>query len=733
MGRLRNPEVGYALATVVVSGVLAALALHLWNASLGIPLTPGGDNYYVLMQIKGVLDNGWVLTNPYLGTPFGQDLHDFAGNRELLHVVIVKVLGLFSSNPAAIYNVYYLLSFPLIGLASYVVMRWLGISRPAAVTMSALYAVAPYHFRHGTFLWAYYTVPLAAYLILAIYSGAPLFERRAGQVRWLLRYASRRSLLTLAVAVTVALSSFYYAGFTVFLVLMATAITFVVSRRRGTLAAGVAIVIAIVAAGAIAEAPALIYHARHGGNSVAAQRDAAEAELYSTNIAQLVMPVTGHRVGPLRRLTERWQAESKVNKEASHLGSIAALGFVWLLAVAAVAAAGSTGRLVRDARQRHLALATLTALLLGTTGGLSGLIAYTLTTQLRTWTRLTIFISFFALAAIGLLLDAGHAELRRRGVRTPRVAVAAILGLICGLAALDQTSPVNVPGYERNAAAYRGDDAFAKAIEAELGDGGMVYQLPYIPFPENDPIGGMGPYDEVRPYLHSKTLRYSFGAMKGRPADWQADTAGAPPEQLAPAIAAAGFDGVYIDRFAYPDFAAGTEAELQQVAGTPPLVSADDRFSFFSLRVYAQRLRDRLGPDQLQALGDATVRPVRSDWGEGFSGRKQEGPDSSRWAVTPASSLTVTNPSGRPRSTDLFVELSRPGGESAEVAIAYPDGTSQQVDVPPEGTDVEHTLQLPPGASTIRITTEGSAISGNEGVSQGYLQLLGWRLTPTIP
>jgi hypothetical protein len=733
MQRLRNPEAGYAVLTVVASGVLAVLVLRLWHASLGIPLTPGGDNYFTLMQIKGVLDNGWVLTNPYLGAPFGQDLHDFAGNRELLQVVIVKVLGLFSSNPAAVYNVYYLLSFPMIGLASYVVMRWLGISRPAAAAMSALYAVAPFHFRHGTFLWAYYTVPLAAYLILAIYSGAPLFERRPGPVRWPLRYASRRSLLTLGVAVAVALSSFYYAGFTVLLVLMATAITFVVSRRRATLAAGAAIVIAIFAAGAIAETPALIYHARHGGNAVASERGAGETEFFSTNIVQLVMPVAGHRVGPLRRLTERWQRDTRVNAEATHLGLIAALGFVWLVALAVVAAAGATGKLVRDARQRHLSVATLTALLLGTTGGISGLIAYTVTAQLRTWTRLTIFIAFFALAGIALLLDAGYAELRRRGVRMPRVAVAGILGLLCGLAALDQTSQLNVPSYAMNAAAYRGDDAFAKAIEAELGDGGMVYQLPYVPFPEGDDVGGTGPYDEVRPYLHSTTLRYSFGAMKGRPADWQADTAGAPPEKLAPAIAAAGFDGVYIDRFAYADFAASTEAELQQVAGTPPLVSADKRFSFFSLRLYAQRLRDRLTPDQLRALGHATVKPVRSEWGEGFSARRQEGPDASRWAVTPDASLTVTNPSERPRSTDLFVELSRPGGEASAVALAYPDGTTQRVDVPPEGVDVERTLSLPRGASTIRITTVGSAISGIEDASSGYVRLVGWRLTPTIP
>ena len=400
--------------------MLAAVVLHLWDASLGVPFLPSGDGYYVLMQIKGTLDTGWVLTNPHLGAPIGQELHDFAANREPLHFLVVKLLGLFSSNPGAVYNVYYLLSFPLVAVTAYLVMRWLGISRPAAVAMAVLYALAPYHFRHATFLWAYFTVPLAAYLILGIYSEAPLFERRAGEVRLPLRYASRRSLFTLGIAALLALTSFYYAGFTVLLVVMAAAITFLVSRRKRALAAGAAIVVAIVAAGAVAQAPDLIYRAQHGGNPDVGHRSASDSQLYSTNILQLVTPVPGHRVGTLANWSARWLADSRIDSEATHVGLIAALGFVWLLAVAVVAAAGASGRFIQDSRQRHLAVATATTFLLGTTGGISGLFAYAVTPQLRTWTRLAVFIAFFALAAVGLLLDAGAAALRRRGVRLPR-------------------------------------------------------------------------------------------------------------------------------------------------------------------------------------------------------------------------------------------------------------------------------------------------------------------------
>ena len=201
----RHPEIAYASLSVAATSLLAAVVLRLWNATLGVPFWPGGDGYLVLAQVKGVLDNGWVLNNPALGAPFGQDLHDFAANREILHVAFVKVLGLFSSNPGAVVNVYFLLSFPLAGLTAFLVLRRLGISRPTAVAMSVLYALTPYHFRHQTFLFGYYMVPVAAYLVLGVYAGTPLFEHR------------RRALWTLGLCVAVALSGIYYAAFTVML------------------------------------------------------------------------------------------------------------------------------------------------------------------------------------------------------------------------------------------------------------------------------------------------------------------------------------------------------------------------------------------------------------------------------------------------------------------------------------------------------------------------------------
>ena len=717
----RHPEIAYASLSVIASSLLAAVVLRLWNATLGVPFWPGGDGYLVLMQVKNVLDNGWVLSNPALGAPFGQDLHDYAANREILHVAFVKALGLFSSNPSAVVNVYFLLSFPLAGLAAFLVLRWLRISRPTAVAISVLYALAPYHFRHQTFLFGYYMVPVAAYLVLAVYSGTPLFQHR------------RRSLWTLGLCVAVALSGIYYAAFTVMLVVVAAAIAFAASRKRSSLVAGAAIAAAIVVTGVVAMTPDLIYRAQHGANPVVGARVAVESQLYSLNFLQLVMPIDDHRLGPARNLRERWLNTSKVDAEPTHLGLIAALGFVWLLLVTLAVCAGAAGRFAGDVRQRHLAAANLTALLIGTTGGISALIAYVISPQLRGWTRLSIFIAFFALAAIGLLLDALYGELRRRRVRAARTAFAALLAGVCAIAILDQTGPSSVPQYVANAAGYRSDEAFADEIEQTAGDGAAIFQLPYVPFPENGPVGGTGAYDHARPYLHSQTLRWSFGAMKGRPQDWQTELAGAPPATLLPAIAAAGFTGVYVDRSGYPDNAGQLELELQRAVEADPLVSADGRFSFFDLTAYSRALRERTPPGDVQALADATLAPLRTDWGDEFSGRQQEGLDSARWAIFPDARLTVGNPSGRQRSATLFVRLARTRGDPATVIVTYPDRSSERVQVPPQGTDVERTLRFPPGDSTIQLSTQAASISAPEGVPTGFVQLVGWRLTPAVP
>jgi phosphoglycerol transferase len=88
-------------------------------------------------------------------------------------------------------------------------------------------------------------------------------------------------------------------------------------------------------------------------------------------------------------------------------------------------------------------------------------------------------------------------------------------------------------------------------------------------------------------YIHSRTLHWSFGVMRGSDAEhWFRRTAQLPPAELVPALAAAGFGAIYLDRYAYPDRAASLEAELAKLLNTPVLESGNKRFAFWSMVEY---------------------------------------------------------------------------------------------------------------------------------------------------
>ncbi|MGH3111163.1 MAG: hypothetical protein ACRDQT_09625, partial [Gaiellaceae bacterium] len=566
------------------------LVLELWNAPLHVPWVYTGDGNQYGMFVKGILDHGWHYTNPSLGAPASQQLYDFPiVSGENLQALIVKLLGLPVSDWAAVMNLYFLLTFPLAALTSFAVLRRLGSAAAPAVVCSTLFALAPYHFARGErelFISGYFAVPLGAYLVLAILADEPLFARRASGGSRPLAYASRRSLVAVGLGLSVVLASgsYYYAVFTMLLVGGATILTLLVRRSRRAFASG-AIVVALIATGILASlTPTIAYRFEHGPNELVRTRGINESEIFALKLTQLVLPVEEHRIGALAERSTRYADTTPFGHlgRPVHLGLVASAGFVWLLLVALAGAATAGQGWRASARYRPASAATLLAFLIGTVGGISALIAATVTPQFRAWNRISIFIAFFALLAVALALT----DLGRRwhdGKR--RLAFAGVLTATLVVGVLDQTSPANVPPYDEIRREYASDARFVEAIEARLPAGADVLQLPYVPFPEAGLSGPMGDYDLVRPYFHSQDLRWSFGAEKGRPEDWLAPLAEEPVEVVLAAARSAGFEGLYIDRLGYADRGGAVEADVTRALdGARPLVSANRRLVFFDLR-----------------------------------------------------------------------------------------------------------------------------------------------------
>jgi phosphoglycerol transferase len=191
----------------------------------------------------------------------------------------------------------------------------------------------------------------------------------------------------------------------------------------------------------------------------------------------------------------------------------------------------------------------------------------------------------------------------------------------------------------------------------------MVLQLPLHAFPEAGPVGAMNDYDHQVGYLHSDTLRWSYGGVAGRPEDWTSAQFGLPLDQLIPDAAAAGFKGVWIDLAAYPDHGAAVVAQVRALAdpGAPYFTSADDRRAFVGLAPLDARLRARYPSARLKAAADSLVNPSVIAYGVGFFPRESDATQAWYWAQGTAQ-LDITNPGTTPRALRFAAELHASNG-----------------------------------------------------------------------
>ena len=200
-----------------------------------------------------------------------------------------------------------------------------------------------------------------------------------------------------------------------------------------------------------------------------------------------------------------------------------------------------------------------------------------------------------------------------------------------------------------------------------------VLQLPLAGFPEQPPIHRMLPYEHLKGYVHSDTLRWSFGAMRTRlPEDWAGAVLDRPADEMAAAAAAAGFRAVYVDTFGYADGGAQTLASLSALLGGPPALRSDDgRLVLFDLAAADARLDRALGPARRAATGDALLRPVRQRLAAGFHEANPLVP----WRTARgAAQIEFHNPLGLPRRIRWRTLLRTPGPGMSTVTLRGPGG-----------------------------------------------------------
>ena len=448
-----------------------------------------------------------------------------------------------------------------------------------------------------------------------------------------------------------------------------------------------------------------------GPNPELSYKAPSDTDVYGLKLRHLLLPIGDHPVPALRRISAKvWAAAFPGENEnaSARLGTAGALGFLALLGLVLGRAAGLLPS--RDEDLDGAAVLTLSTLLVAVVGGYGSLISVFVSPEIWAYNRIVVFLSFFSVFALGKIAARAVERFRFLPRLPPAVRPLALGALLVG-GVLDQV-PVMELGAGRGGSdsQFAEDRAFTRLIEASLPAGAMVFQLPHASIPvDRGSRSRMKLYDPGRAYLHSRSLRWSWGSVIGRTHDWQAAVGALPPRDMLPLLAVAGFSGVWVDRNGYstgPGLRFDTlENELAEVSGETPVVSSRGRYSYLSIELYRRRLERELGPERLERrrlelLSDAPVLRLRK-------GCSDEKPVGESWSRTcgRATSLVLNNPAW----IDIEVTLSgriRPiaDGRGGVLRFSAP-GLEDEVDLATGMAPYRRVLVLK-GAQRLRMNLE---------------------------
>ena len=681
------------IASVAAAGLVAAcVVLRFDLADPWILFSYSSDALIHAAWAKAILEQGWIHTNRALGAPFGQAYYDFP-LFESVNLLLQKLLGWVGGNYAFAVNCYYVLTFPLTAACSYGALTALRVSALPSAIVSVLYALLPYHLYRAEvhlFLSGYHFVPLSALVALWI-------------ARSDLTVPSRRFVTSVVVILLTAGSGIYYGFFAAYFLLVAAVLATIRNPSWRTPLVTGALLGILVFGGLLNVVPSISYWSQNG-TTVVVRRTPADSTQYGFRIASALMPIPDHRVTALARLRESFSAAvapaTSVGNGAHSLGFVASAGFLGLLVVPFLP------RISAAFRETLLALSCLThaGVLLATTNGFGQLFAFFVTPDVRCWDRIVPFLAFFALTAVAITMDQVRALARTRAARAAFVAGAVGLGV---LAIADQTSPQLVPRYDRVIAEVSSDREFFGGIEETLPRDSMLFQLPYVPFPESPPRHRLVDYDLLRPYLSTASLRWSYGAVRTRFADaWIGSVARLPIPQLVDALVLAEFRGIVVDRYGYEDGGAHLDEELRRVAGRSVSESRNGRYTWYRLDARTAQLRSAIGGEEWARRSERLMRPFYLEWQRGFYAI-EGGPDANhRWSDS-ESVLAIDNPRTAPARVRLTASVCTGRREPAAFTMRSAE-LDYSTKVSSRCVDVDFVTVLPPGRSRIRFATRAA-------------------------
>lgn len=564
------------LILMVATATLLIVLMQLWNMDINIPIKYDGlDETSMLTNAKMFKEQLWCMSTNRLGAPFGTQYYDFSSN--VLHnvdLITLKLFAILSNNAVVAYNLTFFSTFFITVIISYFVMKELKLSNWVAMCASLTFSFLPYLFIRGTYhyvLTTCYFIPLSVLLCIWAYEKEDILVLNKQFFR------NKRNWLVILFAFLIANNGIaYYPFFTCYL-LGLTALSKTIKTKKIKSMVKPIIMVALICFFMFLDlASIFIYNLQHGSNKAAIVRGGfVETEMFGLKIAQLFLPVDGHKIPILTKIIDYYNTTAPaVNENVSaYLGIMGICGFLFLCIILLSKKTAENSRLIL------LSELNIFMVLLGTSSGLCTIFSIAVSDLLRAYNRISIYIGFVCILAFAIGVDRIYRKYKKKWI----IVIGILFTLFC---IVEQYPVIYRPTYELNASNYNSDEKFVSKLESQVSTGAMVYQLPYHEYPEGGTVYLMYDYQLFTGYIHSKNIKWSYGSIKGRDTDdWNKNIASLEIPKMVEKLKDQGFEAIYIDRRAYePGPLEDLENSLKSVLNEDAVISDDGNLSYFLIK-----------------------------------------------------------------------------------------------------------------------------------------------------
>lgn len=694
---------------IITSFSLLYYFFDLSKMDINVPLFyNGGDSANGLYNIKLLKDGNNIIATDKIGAPFGTNSSDYMSNfMDNFDNLISKILIIITGNIGLTYNIQYLFLFPIIGIISFFVLRNIKIRHSIAILGSLTFSFLPYIFiRNQTHivLSEYQFIPLSILLCIWIYNDDDIFNK-----------LNKKNLLCILFLVLIANNGIaYYPFFTCYLLLITGISKCIKQSKLLGLKQSFGMIGIIFVCVVLNLIPYVCYILKNGANPLVANRSKIEAEIYGLKITQFFIPNNSLHIPILNKLITYYGTNAPLpNEGTEHLGVVGCIGIV-ILFLALFIKKNIDNKSIKNIEV--LSELNIFAILLGTIGGFGSIFSLVISSSIRGYNRISIYIAFIGIMSFCIVINEISKISFKKYIFYPIILIIFIFSIF-------EQYPNVKPDYNNTKLTFYSDKKFVDNIEKSLAKGSMIYQLPYHQYPETGPVNAMHDYDLFTGYFHSNDLKWSYGGMKGRRSDiWNQKVASLDTEDMVKTISIAGFNGIYIDKRAYTDANYNNlEMELTNILKTKPVYSDNKLLVFFNMNKFNKRYKSLYNKTDLHRLKDKILNMNIIQLGAGFSSIEGKTPDQWIWLSNKAQ-LIIYNYTNNEKTYKMNFNICTAYQEKSNINI-YVNDKLYKYTSNSDGTAIHITSILKKGKNIIKFGTNAKRVEAPQDSRQLYLRI----------